>query len=304
MPCFSPLHAWKGPEGIVFNSKAGYYDLPLQINCGQCVGCRLEKQRSWAIRAMHEAQMHPKSKEGDSGGSCFLTLTYDNEHLDENHSLNVKDWQDFAKRLRRHHGPFRFLHCGEYGEQNHRPHFHALIFGHDFKADSVPVPQASSSSPLWASESVQRIWGKGFHTIGACTPETARYVASYTLKKAMGKARAHAIERVDPTTGETWEVAPEYATQSRRPGLGTSWFHRYWKDVYPDNFVVFDGLKAKPPIFYDRLLEQHHPNMYEKMKHLRRKHIQDNAWDHTQQRLDVRATVTQAKLNRGEKPLA
>lgn len=156
MPCFKPLKAYKAPGGIAFNSRDGYADLPIQLACGQCLGCRLERKRSWAIRSMHEAQTHEKN--------CFLTLTYDDAHLPEDHSLDVAHWQRFAKRLRKSHGPFRFIHCGEYGDISLRPHYHALLFGVDFGSDSVPV-RTNNSHPLRVSASLSKLWPYGFHTI-------------------------------------------------------------------------------------------------------------------------------------------
>lgn len=76
------------------------------IKCGQCMECRLAYSREWAIRITHEAQMHDRN--------CFLTLTYDDDHL-----------QKFFKRLR-HHFEFKYVACGEYGERRRRPHFMRL----------------------------------------------------------------------------------------------------------------------------------------------------------------------------------
>jgi len=76
-----------------------------------------------AVRCLHEASLHE--------GSSFVTLTYSPEKL-QSWSLRYKDFQDFMKRLRFHMGPTRFFMCGEYGEENFRPHFHALLFGREF----------------------------------------------------------------------------------------------------------------------------------------------------------------------------
>lgn len=290
MACYSPIPAWKGPGGkIVFKPNEGYYDLPLKVICGRCIGCRRERQRSWTIRCLHEAQMHE--------ANAFLTLTYSDEHLPTDHSLNVSHWQEFAKRVRYHHGPFRFLHCGEYGETNHRPHYHALIFGHAF-TDSIPVPGHNPKHTLRISESLSSLWPHGFHTVGRVTPETAAYTAAYTIKKKTGPMAESALERVDEETGECFSVSPEYATMSRRPGLGTSWFQKYWADVYPDNFVVLNGKKAKPPAFYDTLLERQDPELHRKMIDDRKTRVQADAENYTEDRLEVRATVLEAQMQK------
>lgn len=291
MACYAPLQAYAKPGGgVAFDSKKGYYDRPLQLPCGQCIGCRLEKKRSWAIRCMHEAQMHDKNS--------FVTLTYDPQHLPPDRGLDVRHWQLFAKRLRKHSGPFRFLHCGEYGLETLRPHYHAIIFGLDFGGDSIPVQRSGNSQfPLRISESLTRLWPYGFHSIGQVTFDSAAYVASYTTKRKTGPQAQLEVQRVDPTTGECWEVQPEYATMSRRPGgLGYSWFEKYCDDIYPDNYVVMKGQKFKPPAYYDDLLERKNPELHRKMKQKRRDTLREHPEELTHDRLQVRETIAQAKI--------
>ena len=75
VPCYYPLTAWRsrhrGPSGklgVTFRLGDGYADMPLKLPCGQCVGCRLERSRQWAVRCVHEAQMHDRN--------CFITLRF------------------------------------------------------------------------------------------------------------------------------------------------------------------------------------------------------------------------------------
>lgn len=290
MACYSPLTAWKGPGGsITFKQKQGYYDKPLSLACGQCIGCRLEKQRNWAIRATHEAQMHDKN--------CFLTLTYSDADLPTDRSLDVQHWQKFAKRVRKNVGPFRFLHCGEYGPVNLRPHYHALIFGLDFTEDSIPLAGRNPGHELRVSAQLTKLWPHGFHTVGPITSATTNYVASYTVKKVTGPAKETAYQRVHASTGECWDVKPEYATMSRNKGLGHSWFQKFHDDVYPSNFVVFNAQPVTPPPYYDQLLANDDPTLASKMIQQRRQHTKENAWNHTTERLFVRETVAKSKLN-------
>ncbi len=128
MPCYHPLSAFQCADGsIVFHERRWYNTVKtLSLPCGQCIGCRLERSRQWAMRCMHEAQLHENN--------CFITLTYDNTHLPSDGSLHYKDFQLFIKRLRKKFGNtrIRYYMAGEYGENFGRPHFHACIFGHDF----------------------------------------------------------------------------------------------------------------------------------------------------------------------------
>jgi hypothetical protein len=97
MPCYHPLTAYRSEGKVVFNSPFVYakgFNLP----CGQCVGCRLNYSRQWAIRLVHEAQMHEHKS--------FITLTFNPESLnnrDVPQSLDVRDFQLFMKKLRKKH---------------------------------------------------------------------------------------------------------------------------------------------------------------------------------------------------------
>ena len=113
MPCYHPLQGYRSRadgKTIVFNPRDGWVDRPLNIPCGQCIGCRLDRSRDWATRCVHEASLHENNS--------FITLTYNNENLPEDRSLHKKDFQDFMKRLRKkfHNKKIRYYHCGEYGE--------------------------------------------------------------------------------------------------------------------------------------------------------------------------------------------
>ena len=128
MACYKPLRAWQCANGDVVFAELGRFDITRQLDlpCGQCVGCRLERSRQWAMRCLHEAKMHDRN--------CFVTLTYNNDNVPADRSLNYRDFQLFMKRLRFHFRgvPIRFYMCGEYGEDFGRPHFHACLFGLDF----------------------------------------------------------------------------------------------------------------------------------------------------------------------------
>lgn len=293
MPCYEPLKAYQHKTGKMIFKNAEFItkhskEILLKLPCGQCIGCRLDRKREWAIRCMHESQMHDDN--------CFITLTYDDKHIPADHGLDKKHWQKFAKRLRKKHGPFRYMHCGEYGEEKARPHYHALLFGIDFK-DTIPLDRKEGQHPLRISESLAKIWPWGFHSIGQVTFDSAAYVASYCVKKYTGEKAKTAYERVDPETGECWNVIPEYATMSRNEGLGSTWFEKYHGDVYPDNFVVMNGQKWKPPTYYDERLAKMDPELHTKMLEQRKNEIKENAWNYTPERLQVKKKILLKKIS-------
>ena len=304
MTCYHPMKGYRsrvlGPNGkrsIVFQASRGFPDLPVTVPCGQCIGCRLERSRQWAIRCLHEASLYQQNS--------FITLTYSDEHLPADGSLNKSHFQKFMKRLRRKHGPkIRFYHCGEYGEKLRRPHYHACLFNFDFN-DKV-LYQNSRENPLYTSDDLAELWPMGYHMIGDVTFESAAYVARYIMKKINGApAEKHYQEQhdyVDPTTGEIHEVelplSPEYTTMSRMPGLGLGWLKKYGAtDVQPYDEVIIRGKIMRPPQYYDRQYELTDPKLHARMKGLRKRKAKKHQRDQTPDRLRVREYCQQKRLD-------
>lgn len=266
MPCYKPMMALirPGPNGknsVTFpksvpSADTARHGTPTPIPCGQCVGCRLEKSRQWAVRLMKETKLHDRSS--------FLTLTYHPDFLPRTRSglptLVLEDVQLFLKKLRKHFEPhrLRFFQCGEYGETTHRPHHHMILFGEDFCKDRVPIAASRSGHPQWKSDLLDGLWGKGSCTISAVSFESAAYVARYALKKVTGKgSQFHYQGR-----------KPEFITMSRRPGIGAGYFEEFKGDMYPSDSVVPSiGRPASlPPKYFDKLLERVDRALYERVK--------------------------------------
>lgn len=312
MACFSPLLGYysrerqaNGKRRIVFDKSLGFADRPVALPCGQCVGCRLEYSRQWAVRCMHEASLYERN--------CFITLTYEDRYLpglffvsssgtivESEHkatgSLRKRDFQLFMKRLRKRYGAgVRFYGCGEYGERWLRPHYHAVLFNHDFE-DKVFVEKTERGDLLFESASLNELWPSGSHKIGFFSFETAAYCARYVVKKVTGERAAEHYSIVDGATGEVLQREPEFPLMSRRPGVGAGWYDKYSRDVYPDDFVVVNGVKARPPRYYDNRFEVRDEDAAMRLRRRRvrraRKHVSNN----TPERLKVRAMVARAKL--------
>lgn len=218
------LESWSDPD-VVLNSS-----FHLLLPCGSCVGCQLSRARSWAIRCALELQRH--------AAACFVTLTFSDRYCPP--SLRRSDVSLFHRRLRKlfdrdqarcgvpagERVRLRHFSCGEYGEQGHRPHYHAIVFG---TADERLVRQA---------------WGKGFVTVEAVTPGRISYVAGYCAKKLgfFGEAG----ERVDYATGELYKYQPPFLQMSRRPGIaGDARVHwRSWR-----RSAIWQGVEVPVPRF-------------------------------------------------------
>lgn len=221
------------------------------VPCGSCIGCRIDRSREAAVRCMHEAKLYPNN--------CFVTLTYDDAHLPPDYSVDVVVVQKFMRALRKtldHR--IRYFACGEYGDQNLRPHYHVLIFNHDFS--DKKLFSTKNGNNLYTSTQLQKLWPYGFSTIGSLTYQTAAYTARYIVKKIGGEAANDHYLRVHPVSGHLVRVQREFATRSLKPGLGYDWLQQFKADVYPSDFIIVDGKKHPIPKYYTRKLteeEQH-----------------------------------------------
>ena len=210
--------------------------------CGQCIGCRLDKAREWAIRCVHEASLHKNN--------VFITLTFSDEWLYQRKQNKIgqekglsdtwslqrgkgSEFELFMKRLRKRFGQgIRFYMCGEYGEnclycfRNYkqcncskyeptigRPHYHAILFNIDFS--DKQLHKTVNGNRIYTSDTLESIWidpksktPMGNCTLGDVTIDSAGYVARYSTKKITGKM----AEEKDPVTGLTHYERFEFET--------------------------------------------------------------------------------------------
>lgn len=312
MPCYFPLYAIRqsnvSNSKLTINKRYMYDKIPsgyekLIIPCGQCIGCRLEKSRQWAIRMQNEASMYESN--------CFVTLTYDNDHLPFEKGKMVLDkthLQNFMKYLRRDFGDgIRFYGAGEYGEQCHvchysrlqctckkftsdfgRPHYHACIFNHHF-TDLEPLDVSSSGFPYFTSDALNKLWPKGRATVQEFTFETAAYTARYVTKKQTGR-KAPFFYKDRP---------PEFALMSRRPGIGKPFYDKYVDSIYQNDMIVIrENLKCTPPKYYDSLYNQSAPLDMEYLKNRRVQKALLKEKHNTPERMSVRNRLQELKNRR------
>lgn len=305
MPCFSPLQAWRTSKGeIVFWRRQDAIS-EFKLPCGGCEGCLLERSRQWAVRCMHEAQLWEKN--------CFITLTY--EDPPPWNSLVHSDFQKFMKRLRKRFKgdkelvddrtgksshPIRFYMAGEYGSARGRPHYHACIFNFAFE-DLKFLRRTNSGSDLYRSAQLESLWPYGYSSVGDVTFESAAYVARYVMKKQNQDIDVHAP--VDLETGEVIERLPEYNRMSLKPGIGANFVDKFKSDVFPNDYVVVNGHKAKPPRYYFKRLEQQDPDLYEQVEYSRAMKGLQSCEENTVERLGARQKVLQAKLKQLQRNL-
>jgi len=292
MSCVNPLKAFQCFDKSIVFDEIRKHDIVRSLNlpCGQCVGCRLERSRQWAMRCMHEASLHDNN--------CFITLTYDNTHLPGDGSLHYKDFQLFIKRLRKKFGfaRIRYYMAGEYGENFGRPHFHACIFGNDFH-DKKLWKRTSSGSLLYRSKDLETLWPFGYSSVGDVNFESAAYVARYIMKKITGKKAKDHYEDIDQESGEIVKRVPEFNKMSLKPGIGAEWIKKFKNDVYPNDYVVVRGKKMKPPKAYDKWFKNNNPYEYDELLYKRETNAKLNPDNHDPKRLDAKRQILESRLS-------
>lgn len=258
----------------------------IELPCGHCDGCRIDRSRDWANRCMMEMEYHTDA--------YFLTLTYNDVFVPRawypdpatgeafcSLTLRKRDWQLFMKRLRKNTGQdLRFYMCGEYGPKTFRPHYHAIVFGLHLD-DLKFFSQRQLGDKIYnyyTSETVQRAWSVlkckcedstasknagevsppdfwddhdplGHILVGQVTWETCAYTARYVMKKQYGK---------DAAVYEAHNIEPEFTLMSRRPGIGHQWYEDH-PDCYDFDYINLagpdGGRKIRPPKYFDKLFD-------------------------------------------------
>ena len=262
MPCYYPVLAYRqfkdleGKWKIKFISdrtdysihslRMKYGDDLMLLPCGKCLGCKFDKAKDWATRAVCEMQYH------DVG--CFLTLTYDNAHYPG--KLVKEHLIKFIKALRNRCISFKYLGAGEYGETTKRAHYHLCLFG--YRPDDLIFHSKSGYDFLYTSDTLSKVWSKGFVLVGDLTYRSAGYVARYTTKKI--------------TDDDCFLVC------SNRPGIGYDYYLEHCKDMLKDGFVYGDfgdSYKAPIPRYFEKLLLRDFPEEYDKLVKSRMSRVLD-----------------------------
>lgn len=265
--CYRPLRIMRDSENNIIFTNDGTPSLP----CGQCIGCRLNHAEGWAIRMVHEAQLHEENS--------FLTLTYNDENLPSNGNLSYRAVTNFIKRLRRsldktpYHKKLKYYLVGEYGENFSRPHYHIILFGFDFsyklrykgEENSKTLAYTKNGKSYYSSTFLSSLWSYGAAHIGDVNYNTCMYVAKYVTKKVNGRNKDSHYARILPD-GEIFQLEQEKSQMSRKNAIGKEWLQKYWSDVYPDDSVVYEQRRFKTPKYYDKWLEKNDPLLFDQIK--------------------------------------
>lgn len=216
------------------DGKRYFSDVPLEdyipIPCGSCFECCTQYTNEWSARLFDELKYH-------NGVACCLTLTYDNEHLPKDGSVNRRDYQLFLKLFRKKHN-IRYFGCAEYGGEKFRPHYHIIIFGYEFP-DKYYWCKSKSDGELFRSSELETFWKSGYSYIGKFDMSTVRYCTKYLQKY---------LFCLKP---EFRRLTPPFTFMSTHPGLG----RRDYSATIDTDKVYYGGKWVKTPRYYLKRLE-------------------------------------------------
>lgn len=277
--CLKEMTAYENPSGgrPIFGwagVKAGLREIKLP--CGHCASCIKNYYSYWATRGYYELL--------NWSDNFFCTFTFDPEHLPKDMSLDKEAFQRFIKRVKKAYGssksdPVRQIYCGEYGDKNKRPHYHAIFFNLHLD-DLVESRRTDQGHLCYTSRKLSSLWGQGIVEISEATPATVAYLFKYILKKKSRKEKKQPLLLETPD-GVTWEVAHEFIESSRNPGIGA---HMRNSVSIRKGFLSVDGVPRSLPPYFLNYLKNVDPRFYEELK---------------AQRFDY--AVQQAKISQQEK---
>lgn len=220
------------------------------IKCGKCWYCLMLHTLGWAYRLTEEAKQWKKK--------CFMTLTYNNENLPTNNSLIKKHHQNFIKKIRKVIAPekLRYFLTGEYGIKGGRAHLHIITFNY-LPNDLEYLKTTKNGDMLYTSKIIEKIWGKGFISIGInMSFDNMKYMSKYMSK----------INDYDIFT----QTKP-YIAMSKKPGIGYNAVCEYEtipnsrnaikitnfkKEIYNTDKIYFEGKILNVPPYFDKLAEK------------------------------------------------
>lgn len=208
------------------------------VPCGKCEACLARRARDWMIRLKEEMK--------DASYACFVTLTYDDEHLPrqdrkvydwmidqevtfKNVAVHrVRDCQLFLKRLRKDNPDvkIRYFLVSEFGPRTLRPHYHAIVFN---------LPRCRCTKAYISSK-----WQNGFVEVSKVTEGRIAYVTKYCFGS---------------TTLPYW-LPKNFTKMSLKPAIGYKWYENYKKQlesVDEDEAHYFaNGYSLPAPSYYVR----------------------------------------------------
>lgn len=239
-------HKWKmkNKEYKGYFNQRPYWLIP----CGKCVNCMINKTQDLQIRCEYEMTQYKHCS--------FMTITYDDLCVKINEEgimkLCYKDIQDMLKRIRtdlqrgnlqeseQFRKDFKYLICGEYGDDTKRPHYHAIFFGIDFECKKI----------------IEKYWKMGHVDGGNLTTGGIRYVLKYMHKSLNNKEMTELYDNNNL----------ERPFQKHSLGLGRGLYETQYEQIKKDGVIKWHNKNVLPNRYYsNKLLIYQKPYQWQKI---------------------------------------
>lgn len=239
----------------------GFLEKMSFVPCGSCIGCALEHSKQWSMRMQLEALT--------SINSYFLTLTYDDEHLPKNYQLVKDDLQSFIKKLKRYfldnfdYKLIRYYACGEYGSNTGRPHYHLVVYNCPITVDDFKlffnkkldnhehvIQRSLDGTYLFHIDWLDKLWAKGFVSVGSATPQSMAYVARYVNKKKL-------LTKVEKEALKAKKIQTEFNLMSLKPGIGAAYYLEHYDEILKNDCSIFlNGRSYSVDRYFYKIVER------------------------------------------------
>lgn len=208
----------------------------ISIGCGHCAECAMQKSRDWTTRIILENYY--------SKDSYFFTLTYNDQNYTK--SLLKSDLKEFIKKVRNYYykhfkiDGIRYYAIGEYGSKSARAHYHILFFNLPIKKSMdkditfKKVSKSINGDYIFEVPLFDKLWNKGFVSIGSVNKQSIGYVSRYCNKKKLSYMTTEDYAKLD--------LIPEFSLMSKKPGIGFQYVEDHFEEILKNNFKVYvDG---------------------------------------------------------------
>ncbi len=266
MSCTQPITVWQAldPERdqqITFKPQHSYAEREFKIPCGsKCDGCLISRSMQRAVQIYCELVITDTP-------SYFITLTFNDENMPPNYSLDKSLITKAIKLMRKKISKFRFFQIQEYGGSTQRPHGHMVVFGLD-----IPDLELYREKPYltYTSQILSECWPHGHVELNLLTIQTCIYIAQHDAAKILKPIPYHELKILESETGEFFtDREPESKSSSNRPGIGHDYYQKYKSEIYTTDSIVIDAMQFPVPKYFDTLLKREDPKLYEQIKQSR-----------------------------------
>lgn len=278
-----------------------------EIPCGQCIGCRLDKSREWATRCALEMGLYEKN--------CFVTLTYDDDHLpmnpapigrevdpitgetwikyadDEfNATLRLEDLQNFMKGLRRKLNEIpidKRKGKKRYYNKNDPEYQRVRFFGCGEYGDHTHRSHYHlilfNYCPVDLVAYKQSDLGFTYYTSEFLSKiwNKGHVIVSEASWETAAYTARYIIKKQTGQASQFYEdnnIVPEFCVMSRKPGIGFSWYdnHKKCYATFSDKLVGEGSHRKFNRIrYFDRKFNEEYPFDMESIKTLGEKFEHD-----------------------------